>query len=753
MRLIIFLSLFISVANAQLISQPDFRSYVPIEDSLSWIVMTDPHSASNANLGGQSNPIQFALTALPRDVRVNADHIFILGDFWNAGFITPTYGANVAAEIRRLGPYRVWGVEGNHDWYNDLFNTYIDPFGVNTATSFRSAADFTTQPVGDRRAYYLKNGNVLNVMIGDNQNFASPQGESSADFGSKSYNASGGFSEASWRWLVHTVLANQDCNIIVYTHHGLKNTTAGTGFLESITAGLAWIDPTTTATDFEVFRGTYVSFIENVLSENVFYDFFTAVGPSLVGYFHGHAHTQIDETIGGRTWYESVYGTKFVNMGVTNDKVFNSSYRTEVTANSKVVVVKEDSLYLKSYVQITDGIRATGYQADINKTIPLKFRYNKSYVSASPSTPSTPSITSIDVSTTGEATLHLDKGSADGLLVVRKTGGYATFTPDTSYVRGDAAGDGTVVYMGSVEDFTEYGLFGDTHYFSVFAFNGRNDELAFSTVAQTTATVTTATTAKILSELALDGGECVTYLDSRVGVTDVSGGVSLWEDQGPNGIDFGQGTSGNRPTYASSRITFATTGSKYLSTAYNAKHYLGHSTSSWLIDVPCGFFSKVRMTDATTFRIATKVSGSNIEYQFYTTGADKLALAIYDNTAANGTAIYLTNIALTAYEGTDIYVFANYLGGRKFTWGGMKLYVYDKDFNLIAYDNLDATGSSGSYAKMRDHSIPLEIGRNNSPSPDYSDGQINGVVIKRGKIFTRAEMNYLVDNFTYGDEL
>src|SRR5690606_22609758 len=146
------------------------------------------------------------------------------GDYWNEpNFITPTHGAGVASEIAVLGADRTFGLEGNHDWWNDLFHDYIDPIGENPGTSGRTAANFPITPVGDRRCFYLRKGNLMFLCIGDNQNFSSPQGESSADYSPKNYNASGGYSSSSWRAFVKYILSNLDINIVVCTHHPLKN--------------------------------------------------------------------------------------------------------------------------------------------------------------------------------------------------------------------------------------------------------------------------------------------------------------------------------------------------------------------------------------------------------------------------------------------------------------------------------------------------------------------------------------------------
>jgi hypothetical protein len=731
---------------------------VQAEGNLTIVTGSDPHSYNNSVSGGQTNPIKFAWNALPAGIKSGAFFFKLLGDFFNNPNSNATRQGEVRTELSDIGMTdKVFALAGNHDdlgWGSFSFNNVLDPFGVDVDSN-RNPANFPITPVGTIKCYYLKKGNFLNIMLSDDQDAASMMGESAADFGSKPYNAAGGYTSDNFRQAVYYVLANLDCNLVWSTHHPLKDTTIASGFDHGVLEGVAWINPETVlSNDWEVFRSSYLSFISNVPSERVFHDFFTAIAGTLVVYEHGHTHVGIDETdANGKGVYSTAYGIPMQNVACINDEVYLSSFRSYVTPNMKVDYISAKTFNRKTHVHITDGVRPTGYQADLEVNLTMPYNYNESYVSSNPSAPSAPSITSIDVSVKGCATLNINKGSAGGVLVVRKTGGYATFTPtaDSIYLRGDAAGDGVVVYMGTVTDYQDHGLFGGTEYYSVFGFNGKNNKISFSSAAQQSATIVSADQAKILADLAIGDGSPVLYLDSRVGVTNNSG-VELWADQSGNGLDAAQATAGNRPAVASDRITFSATGSKYLAVPYDALIYFGHPTAAWVRDVPISIFAKVRLTDATGFRICTKMSGANFEFQLCTNASDKLAIILYDTNSSN-VGQYNSNIALTAYEGDDLFIFMDYLGCKKFVAGGIKLYVYDKDFNLIAYDNADTTGSAGSFAKMRNFSIPLDIGRHNATSADYSEGQINGLVIKKGDIMLAHEKNYLMDHFSFSDDL
>lgn len=733
--------------------------------SLFRVWLSDPHSNSNtiANGGtGTVNPLQTAYLSLPSSDRAKVLYVLFGGDSWNDPNSGSTYQTAVKNELAAAGiTDKVFGLAGNHDdqdFGNDPFTKIYDPLGTNSATSGRNSSNFPAQPNGNARCYSLKFGNLYNILIGDNQNFGELQGENAGLPPGKLYNASGGYSDTDWRLAVYKFLSNLDCNIIWSTHHPLKDTTAGSGFLEAITAGLAWLDPTNSnlLVDYEAFRGSYLAFYNGGASERRFTDFFNSVYGFALCYEHGHLHIGIDEVINGRSWYENKFGIQFINKACVNDKMYNSSFRSFVTYNLKFEEISGNNYKIKTYV-VSDGIRSPGYQADLEKNIPLKFPFSRNYVSTNPSSPASPTINSIDVSVKGCATLNIDKANADGILVIRKLGSAPTFTPtsNTAYLREDAAGDGIVAFMGTNTSFQDYGITGGTWYYKVYAFNGRNEKISFSSPASSNATIVTADSAKIISEMGLDGGSCICYLDARLGITTVSGKVSNWADQTSNALDASQSTAGNRPTYDSvnKRITFVAASSTTLSIAYNALHYFGYAPqATWLFDVPFGIFAKVRMTDSTKFRILTKVSGTNAEFICVTNTSDKPFFGIYTDTTSNNKTINSAT-ALTSYEGKDLFVFINYYGGGRFEYNGAQIFVYDKNATLIANQDVSTAASVGTYQKIKDKTLPMTIGGELLTTPDYADGQINGLVVKRGKIFTQQEITYLMDNFKFSDDL
>ena len=80
----------------------------------------------------------------------------------------------------------------------------------------------------------------------------------------------------------------------------------------------------------------------------------------------------------------------------------------------------------------------------------------------------------------------------------------------------------------------------------------------------------------------------------------------------------------------------------------------------------------VKMTDATRFRVVSKLNGSNAEYAFFTSAADQLYFVLYDNTTSNRISRY-TSSALTSYEGTWIHLAATYNGSGILR--GLKIYL------------------------------------------------------------------------------
>ena len=119
----------------------------------------------------------------------------------------------------------------------------------------------------------------------------------------------------------------------------------------------------------------------------------------------------------------------------------------------------------------------------------------------------------------------------------------------------------------------------------------------------------------------------------------------------------------------------------------------------------------VKMTDATRFRVASKLNGSNAEYAFFTSAADQLYFVLYDNTTSNRISRF-TSSTLTSYEGVWIHLVATYSGSG--SSGGLKIYLDNARID-------DSFSDVGAYNAMHNTNAIFEIGK-------YTTSSANGLI-------------------------
>ena len=125
----------------------------------------------------------------------------------------------------------------------------------------------------------------------------------------------------------------------------------------------------------------------------------------------------------------------------------------------------------------------------------------------------------------------------------------------------------------------------------------------------------------------------------------------------------------------------------------------------------------VKMTDATRFRIVSKMTdSSNIEYAFFTSSSDQLYFALYDVTSSNRISRF-TSSTLTSYEGQWIHLVATYSGSG--SSGGLKIYLDNARID-------DSVSDVGSYTAMHNLSVSFKIGKYDTST---SNGLIDEVAI------------------------
>jgi len=135
-------------------------------------------------------------------------------------------------------------------------------------------------------------------------------------------------------------------------------------------------------------------------------------------------------------------------------------------------------------------------------------------------------------------------------------------------------------------------------------------------------------------------------------------------------------------------------------------------------DSPFSITAWVNMDDATSFPILDKLA----EYTLDTGGSDNLFFRIYDNAVGLATAKHVqTTGTLTSYEGQWTHLAATYDGSS--TAAGIKIYINGvQQATTVQNDGV-------SYSAMHNNGYPLTIGKRESWSTKYANGDVDELMI------------------------
>ena len=167
-----------------------------------------------------------------------------LGDLSGTqGYPTDTVGREVVRQFSVSKKHRredFYNIEGNHDASGldgpkrHWFKKWVDPLGQNTVTS-RVDPRLRKYPVtGTVERYSFKVGNILFLMMSDNNYGGPPVGRIARPGHSGGYPA-GAVTEETFDWWRCMVRDNPDCVIISAHHHMLRETTVASGPFEGFT--------------------------------------------------------------------------------------------------------------------------------------------------------------------------------------------------------------------------------------------------------------------------------------------------------------------------------------------------------------------------------------------------------------------------------------------------------------------------------------------------------------------------------------
>ncbi|WP_306116555.1 metallophosphoesterase [Roseovarius sp. MMSF_3305] len=211
-------------------------------------------------------------------------------------------------------------INGNHDAGDgemDWFEKYIDVLGENPEFSKH---DLSKRPYpitliedGAWHSYYVEIGNLMVFMLSDRNSGPAPYGREGLVDGSGGY-PSGAISKKTWEWFKAQVLANQDKNIFVCTHQGVRNTVIATGDNEGegFHGGTSGIPEG---------RGCVYTILDednpdqSISGTDIIKDFFAEHPEHTVRlWMNGHTHSPVGSTRNGRGITHQEHGVQFLNI-------------------------------------------------------------------------------------------------------------------------------------------------------------------------------------------------------------------------------------------------------------------------------------------------------------------------------------------------------------------------------------------------------------------------------------------------------
>ncbi len=224
----------------------------------------------------------------------------------------------------------VYTLAGNHDGsYTDTglgswFQKWADPMGENTATSGVNNDNRRFKPEGTWERYKFEAGNVLFLMLADQNSAPNPVGR-----GNSVDNKPGGFpagavTRETFNWWKEQVLANQDKIIITAHHHVLRNTTTisnaggGAGIHANNTGdfeGASYLYYIIENSDLDNFEytmsrpgepGPFEVFLEEFEKENG--------KPAIDVWVGAHSHSHPQDVKDGRSLIEQKWGVTFMQV-------------------------------------------------------------------------------------------------------------------------------------------------------------------------------------------------------------------------------------------------------------------------------------------------------------------------------------------------------------------------------------------------------------------------------------------------------
>lgn len=307
-----------------------------------------------------------------------------LGDFsGNQGSPQPDEGEEVVRQFGALRRHRredIYSLAGNHDatfahettqWW---FRRYLDPEGVETATSGVDACRRAWPVSGTWERYSFQVGNLTFLMMSDRNDVGPPVGR-----GERGGYPAGMVTADTFRWWRSEVerAAEDGSRMVVSAHHHmLKGSTAASGpwegFRRSADGGwqsfyhgyfpdggpegasyLYWLDTQPDAGAFESYLGSHPG--------------------ATTFWLGGHTHTNPDDRRGGRGLVETKWATHFLNCASLSRH--HASITTVPMSRHLTFTDGSDEVVVRCYLHTDDYAQKGFYpRAERRLRLPIPFR-------------------------------------------------------------------------------------------------------------------------------------------------------------------------------------------------------------------------------------------------------------------------------------------------------------------------------------------------------------------------------------------
>ena len=224
--------------------------------------------------------------------------------------------SNQLNEGSKFNRENVYTLRGNHDagaGNYDVYNKYVDDFGENTVTSGvnNSLRPHNIIRNGSDEGYYaFINNNAIFFIIGDRNEMAAPVGR---DGSPASGYPSGAMSRDCWEFIKAQIALHPNKTAFVHAHHLLKDTTLATPDNDGVNGG--WHSPLGKPEASGRLEDIWDDDTDTSSNASEIVTWMTNNPGKIFMWCGAHTHCYINETYNGKSQYEQVYGTHFLNVG------------------------------------------------------------------------------------------------------------------------------------------------------------------------------------------------------------------------------------------------------------------------------------------------------------------------------------------------------------------------------------------------------------------------------------------------------